>query len=88
MTTLNSSQMTSQITMTQQAIQAATGITPTLFRPPYGETNATLKSILSQNGLTEELWNADSQDWNGATTAQIVARAGTLQNGDVFLMHD
>ncbi|MFD3258135.1 polysaccharide deacetylase family protein [Paenibacillus lentus] len=88
MTTLSSSQMSSEITRTQQAIQSATGAAPKLFRPPYGETNATLKSVLSQNGLTEVLWNVDSQDWNGASTAQIVAAAGRLQNGDVILMHD
>jgi len=88
MTTLSSSQMSSEITRTQQAIQAATGTAPKLFRPPYGETNATLKSIESQNGLTEVLWSVDSQDWNGATTAQIVAAAGRMQNGDVILMHD
>ncbi|QJD82878.1 polysaccharide deacetylase family protein [Cohnella herbarum] len=88
MTTLSSSQMSSEITRTQQAIQSATGTSPKLFRPPYGETNATLKSVESQNGLTEVLWNVDSQDWNGATTAQIVAAAGRLQNGDVILMHD
>ncbi|MCR8656505.1 polysaccharide deacetylase family protein [Paenibacillus endoradicis] len=88
MTTLSSTQMSSEITRTQQAIQSATGTAPKLFRPPYGETNATLKSIESQNGLTEVLWNVDSQDWNGATTAQIVAAVGQLQNGDVILMHD
>ncbi len=88
MTTLSSSQMLSEITRTQQTIQSITGNAPKLFRPPYGATNATLKSIESQNGLTEVLWSVDSQDWNGATTAQIVAAAGKLQNGDVILMHD
>jgi len=88
MTTLSSSQMSSEITRTQQAIQSATGSAPKLFRPPYGETNATLKSIAQQNGLTEVLWNVDSQDWNGASTAQIVAAVNTMQNGDVILMHD
>uniref|UniRef100_UPI001EF79EE9 polysaccharide deacetylase family protein n=1 Tax=Cohnella mopanensis TaxID=2911966 RepID=UPI001EF79EE9 len=88
MTTMSSAQMSSEITRTQQAIQSATGTAPKLFRPPYGETNATLKSVESQNGLTEVIWSVDSQDWNGATTAQIVAAAGRMQNGDVILMHD
>ena len=88
MTTLSSAQMSSEITRTQQAIQAATGSAPKLFRPPYGETNATLKSVEAQNGLTEVIWNVDSQDWNGASTAQIVSAAGRMQNGDVILMHD
>ncbi|HBU81640.1 MULTISPECIES: polysaccharide deacetylase family protein [Paenibacillus] len=88
MTTLSSSQMSSEITRTQQTIQSITGSSPKFFRPPYGATNATLKSVLSQNGLTEVLWNVDSQDWNGASTAQIVAAINRMQNGDVILMHD
>ncbi|MFC9708165.1 polysaccharide deacetylase family protein [Paenibacillus sp. NPDC056933] len=88
MTNLNSSQMSSEITRTQQTIQSVTGTSPTLFRPPYGATNATLKSVVSQNGLKEVLWNVDSQDWNGASAAQIVAAVNTMQSGDVILMHD
>ncbi|PQP80757.1 xylanase deacetylase [Paenibacillus sp. PCH8] len=88
MTKLNSSQMSSEITRTQQTIRSITGTSPKLFRPPYGATNATLKSVLSQNGLTEVLWNVDSKDWNGASAAQIVASVNTMKNGDVVLMHD
>ncbi|MCD0447329.1 polysaccharide deacetylase family protein [Glycomyces sp. A-F 0318] len=88
MTQLSSSQMAQEISSTQQAIQQATGVTPNLFRPPYGETNATLKSVEAQYGLTEVIWSVDSQDWNGASTAQIVQAARSLQNGGVILMHD
>ncbi|MBV1853723.1 polysaccharide deacetylase family protein [Catellatospora tritici] len=88
LTQLSTAQITSEISQTQQAIQQATGVAPKLFRPPYGETNATLKSIEAQFGLTEVLWSVDSQDWNGASTAQIVQAASTLQNGGVILMHD
>ncbi|WP_339302875.1 polysaccharide deacetylase family protein [Paenibacillus sp. FSL R5-0519] len=88
MTTLSSAQMSSEITRTQQTIQSITGSSPKLFRPPYGATNATLKSVVSQNGLTEVLWNVDSQDWNGASANQIVAAVNTMKSGDVILMHD
>ncbi|AZK47931.1 polysaccharide deacetylase family protein [Paenibacillus lentus] len=88
LTSMSSSQISAEITRTQQTIQSITGTAPKLFRPPYGATNATLKSILNQNNLTEVLWNVDSQDWNGASTAQIVAAAGRMQNGDVILMHE
>jgi len=88
MTSMTSAQMSSEITRTQQAIQSGGGGTPVLFRPPYGETNATLKSVEAQNGLTEVLWSVDSQDWNGASTAAIVQAANNLQNGGVILMHD
>ncbi|MEO3746229.1 polysaccharide deacetylase family protein [Plantactinospora sp. B24E8] len=88
MTQLSQQQMASEISQTQQAIQQATGVTPRLFRPPYGETNATLRSVQAQYGLTEVLWSVDSQDWNGASTAQIVQAANNLQDGGVILMHD
>lgn len=88
MLTLSTSQMTSEISQTQQAIQKITGAAPKLFRPPFGETNSTLKGIEKQFGLTEILWDVDSQDWNGASTAAIVQAAGRLQNGQIILMHD
>ncbi|MFC4117750.1 polysaccharide deacetylase family protein [Nonomuraea zeae] len=88
LTQLGSAQIQSELQRTQQVIQQATGAAPRLFRPPYGETNATLKSVEQQLGLTEVLWDVDSQDWNGASTAAIVQAAGRLQNGQVILMHD
>lgn len=88
LTQMSQSQMLSELQRTQQAIQQATGTAPKLFRPPYGETNSTLRAVEQQLGLTEVIWDVDSQDWNGASTAQIVQRAGQLQNGQVILMHD
>jgi len=88
MTQLSAGQMSSEISQTQQAVQQATGQTPRLFRPPYGETNSTLRTVEAQYGLTEVLWTVDSRDWAGASTAQIVQAASTLQNGGVILMHD
>ncbi len=88
MTTLSTAQMTSEISRTQQAIQQITGTAPKLFRPPYGETNSTLKSVEAQYGLTEIIWDVDSQDWNGASTAAIVSANARLTNGQVILMHD
>ncbi|MFK4102958.1 polysaccharide deacetylase family protein [Streptomyces sp. NPDC019531] len=78
----------SEISRTQQAIASAGGGTPKLFRPPYGETNATVKAVEAKYGLTEVLWQVDSQDWNNASTDAIVAAAGRLTNGQVILMHD
>ncbi|WP_449062512.1 polysaccharide deacetylase family protein [Planomonospora algeriensis] len=88
LTQMSSSQIQSELQRTQQAIQQATGTAPRLFRPPYGETNSTLRAVEQQLGLTEVLWDVDSQDWNNASTFQIVQAAGRLQNGQVILMHD
>jgi endo-1,4-beta-xylanase len=88
LTQMSQAQMQSELSQTQNAIRSATGTTPRLFRPPYGETNSTLRSVEASLGLTEVLWDVDSQDWNGASTAQIVQAAGRLTNGQVILMHD
>ena len=88
MTTLSQAQMTSEISRTQQVLQQQTGTAPRLFRPPFGETNATLKAVERSAGLTEIIWDVDSQDWNNASTAAIVQAAGRLTNGQIILMHD
>ncbi|MFC1230461.1 MULTISPECIES: polysaccharide deacetylase family protein [Streptomyces] len=88
MTQLSQSQMDSEIARTQQAIANAGGGTPRLFRPPYGETNSTLRAVEAKYGLTEVIWDIDSQDWNNASTDAIVQAASRLTNGQVILMHD
>ncbi|MFI7543605.1 endo-1,4-beta-xylanase [Actinoplanes sp. NPDC049599] len=88
MLNLSASEMSSELSRTQSAIQNAGGGTPKLFRPPYGETNSTLQSAASALGLRTITWDVDSQDWNGASTAQIVQAASTLTNGQTILMHD
>ncbi|MEV4134948.1 polysaccharide deacetylase family protein [Dactylosporangium sp. NPDC049742] len=88
LTRLGTARMTSELARTQRAVRRATGTTPRLFRPPYGETNAALQAVASGLGLTEVLWSVDTQDWNGAGTDRIVRAASTLQPGGVLLMHD
>jgi len=81
-------QVDSEISRTQQAIANAGGGTPRLFRPPYGETNATVRSVAAKYGLTQVIWDVDSQDWNGASTDAIVQANARLTNGQVILMHE
>ncbi|MGY0488956.1 polysaccharide deacetylase family protein [Streptomyces sp. WG-D5] len=88
LTQLGQAQIDSEIARTQQAVAAGGGGTPRLFRPPYGETNATVASVAAKYGLTQVIWDVDSQDWNGASTDAIVQAAGRLTNGQVILMHD
>ncbi|MBE8519310.1 polysaccharide deacetylase family protein [Amycolatopsis sp. H6(2020)] len=88
LTQLSTSQMTSEITRTQQILQKQTGTAPVLFRPPFGNTNSTLRSIEKKNGLTEVLWDISTGDYDGPPVAKIVEAARRLTNGQVILMHD
>ena len=88
LTQLGQAQIDSEISRTQQAIANAGGGTPKLFWPPYGETNATVKALAAKYGLTQIIWDVDSQDWNGASADAIVQAAARLTSGQVILMHD
>jgi peptidoglycan/xylan/chitin deacetylase (PgdA/CDA1 family) len=88
LTQLSAAQIESEISRTQQAIGGAGGGTPSLFRPPYGETNSTVQSIASRYGLRQIIWDVDSQDWNNASVDAIVAANARLTNGQIILMHD
>ncbi|WP_456787630.1 glycoside hydrolase family 11 protein [Cellulomonas sp. P5_C5] len=85
---MSQSDIQSQLSRTQTAIQQTAGVTPTLFRPPYGETNQTLKTVESSLGLREIIWDVDSNDWNNASADAIRQAAARLTNGQIILMHD
>jgi peptidoglycan/xylan/chitin deacetylase (PgdA/CDA1 family) len=77
-----------EIASTQWALRDITGREPTLFRPPYGETDEQVRADASRIGVLEVLWTVDSRDWAGAPAAEIAAAAHTLQPGGIILMHD
>jgi endo-1,4-beta-xylanase len=77
-----------EISRTQEAVRQITGRTPTLFRPPFGDTNAAVRAGAARLGLTEVLWTVDSRDWAGASTDHIVRAAATLRPGGIILLHE
>jgi peptidoglycan/xylan/chitin deacetylase (PgdA/CDA1 family) len=77
-----------EILGTQLSLRRITGRWPTLFRPPYGETNDQVRRDEARLRVLEVLWTVDSRDWAGASTDEIVAAARTLQPGGIILMHD
>lgn len=88
LTQQSQAQVDSEISRTQAAVAAAGGGTPVLFRPPYGETGATVRAVEAKYALTEVIWDVDSQDWNGASTDAIVQAVSRLTGGQVVLMHE
>ena len=74
----------------------ATGVTPTLFMPPYGDYGATTDTttvqsmVTSLTGETLCAWTVDSMDSASPLPplATIVANAETVQPGGMIEMHD
>ena len=73
----------------QRRIQAATGVRPTWFRPPYGAYNPTVERVAAENGLGVVNWSYDTWDWRDRDPALITSRVvNEAGPNSVVLMHD
>ncbi|WP_063785932.1 polysaccharide deacetylase family protein [Streptomyces sp. MMG1533] len=86
LTKLTSEQVAYQLNRTSAAIKAATGKVPTLFRPPYGAVNSTVRGATK---LSPVLWTLDTEDWKYPDAAKVAQSViGKVKRNDVVLMHD
>jgi peptidoglycan/xylan/chitin deacetylase (PgdA/CDA1 family) len=78
-----------ELLSTAERVQSATGVRPTLFRPPYGESSRAVNSLSRQLGLLPITWSIDSKDWTRPGVKSIVATVlrGAVP-GAIILMHD
>ena len=66
--------------------QGILGYVPSLMRPPYGSTNAALKSNV---GAPMILWTVDTMDWKYKNTESILSyTTSEVFDGAIILMHD
>jgi peptidoglycan/xylan/chitin deacetylase (PgdA/CDA1 family) len=78
-----------QVTETNAAIHAATGVTPCLLRPPGGATSAALDGQLRSEGMLDVLWTVDPSDWRTPGTAAVTSRVlSAVVPGAIVLLHD
>jgi peptidoglycan/xylan/chitin deacetylase (PgdA/CDA1 family) len=90
LTRLAAGDIHTQLSNTSDAIEQATGVRPSFFRPPYGAYNYQVLLQASNLGLQPILWSVDPHDWNGPPSSNsIVQRVLNMaQNGSIILMHD
>jgi len=77
-----------QIEAARDSIEAVTGTTIPMFRPPYGAVSDTMKSVSAELGYSMINWNVDPEDWNtkdvdkvyDAVMAQVKDRAIILSH--------
>ncbi len=91
LTKRSSASVKRQLNLTKREIRRAIGQTPTLYRPPYGDTSKRVRKIGKKLHLREELWTIDTRDWSGRSPAKI--RKAALKHlrphrSNVVLMHD
>ena len=90
MTTIPESYVPDQLSKAQQAIAAATGQTPDLWRPPGGLTDDAVNAVAAKDGLAGILWDVIPFDWiNDSDTAATRYMLMTqIKPGSVVLFHD
>lgn len=83
---LSNAEIANDVKASSQAFQKAIGQEPTLFRPPYGNTN---QRINGQIPLPLVLWSVDTLDWKSRDANAVMAAVKKHENldGKVILMH-
>ena len=80
--------MEQEIGAAQRSLASATGVTPRLFRPPYGIRWPGLRGVQRRLGVTSVMWSVIGRDWAlpAAAIAQRVLAAA--EPGAIICLHD
>ncbi|KAI9277350.1 hypothetical protein BC943DRAFT_284882 [Umbelopsis sp. AD052] len=63
LTSQTTEQIVGELRWTEEAIKEVIGVSPKLFRPPYGDIDNRVRDIAVQLGYTPVIWNHDTDDW-------------------------
>jgi len=86
---LTASQTRSEIASATDAIHAAVGKTPTMFRAPYGAWSRAALEYCASAKLTPLDWSVDPRDWAMPGVREIVTNImGNTRTGSIILEHD
>lgn len=90
MTTIPAADVPAQFSRANEAIAAATGRTPTIWRPPGGLTDAAVNAVAARDGLAGILWDVIPFDWinDSDITATRYLLMTQIKPGSVVLLHD
>lgn len=88
-TQISDSKIRQELDSCSDKIEALTGTRPTLFRPPYGDYNSKVITVVRDEGYEAVQWSIDSLDWKNRGVADLVKRAtNNVQPGDIILFHN
>jgi peptidoglycan-N-acetylglucosamine deacetylase len=78
-----------QMARASDAIQAATGAAPKLFRAPYGDWSPAVLQQCERMQLVPLDWSVDPRDWSRPGVPSIVSNIMThTRSGSIILEHD
>lgn len=84
-----------ELSTCQKTIEDVTGVSPKIFRPPFGGRNPATLRIARALGLEPILWNVTAKDWEPIGTAGILSNIDAAMEknrkrdrGSYVLLHD
>ena len=84
-----SRRVATELRAADHAIERATGITPTLARPPYGGRSPRNVRVFDRHAKRLVLWDVNSFDWKGITAEAIALRVlARVRPGSIILLHE
>lgn len=87
--TLREDEIIADVTACNEKIAAITGVTPQLFRCPYGEYDDHVIQAINSMGMTAVQWDVDSLDWKGISASEIQKRVlRSIRPGSIVLFHN
>ena len=87
--TLSAEEIRANVTACNEKVAAVTGVTPTLFRCPYGEYDDHVITTLFDMGMYPIQWDVDSLDWKEIPASEIAQRVlERVEPGSIVLFHN
>lgn len=89
MSKMSATDIAEDLSLSISKIKSTTGVTPTVFRAPYGEYNDTLIIEAEKQKLYTVQWDVDSLDWKGISAEEITSRVvSRAKEGSIVLFHN
>lgn len=87
---LSAAQFRDDLDHASDAIAAALGFVPGIYRAPYGHTSGTMLEVEHERGYTSIGWDLDSTDWKADSSPDAIVAAvlDGAHPGAIVLMHD
>ncbi len=89
MSTLSEDSITDELSYVNKGVEKITGVSPKVFRAPFGDYNNQLIGTVKGMGMNTIQWNIDTLDWKGIRPNEILHRVKSrIEHGSVILFHN
>ncbi|MCL2400064.1 MAG: polysaccharide deacetylase family protein [Defluviitaleaceae bacterium] len=86
---INDEAIVEEILSASAAIEAVTGYSPPIMRPPFGRTSAGVRQIAEELGYVLVNWTIDTLDWQYRDADRIYSVImNEVEDGAIILLHD